>query len=918
MAGSGAGTVAHGVASLANTNAPILAFNRGRISPKALARVDLQRMAFSAETQTNFIPRVLGSMTMRPGMEYLFATNGNAAARYLPFIFSTTDLAMPELTASGIRVAVGDAIVTRASVSTAITNGSFATDLTGWIDEDETGATSSWKTGGYLSLIGTLFNAAIRRQSVSVVAPDTGVEHGVTFTVARGPVTIKIGSAAGLSDYVSETELGTGTYSFAFTPTGTFHIEVAGRAQAESLVSSVEVDSAGDLTLPSPYAAADLDLIRWDQSADVMFLACPGYQQRRLERFNLASTSWGISLYEPIDGPFRSLNVSTITMAPSALDGDITLTASRDYFDPNHVGALFEITSIGQQVSSSLTGEDQFTNDIRVIGVDSSRIFDITITGTWSGTITLQRSIDETGSFADVSEFTTNVSAQNHDDGLDNQIAFYRIGFKTGDYTSGTATVTLNYANGGLTGVARVTEYTGSKVVNAAVVVPMGGTDASRDWAEGHWSTLRGFPSAVSFYEGRLWWAGNQFFYGSVSDAFDSFDAEFEGDAGPIVRNIGSGPIDNVNWLLPLQRLLAGTAGGETSARSTSFDEPLTPDNFNLKDASTQGSGTVAAIKVDANGIFVQRNGVSVYELAFTIDKNDYGPTELTDIIPEIGEPGIVRCAIQRQPDTRLHFIRSDGTVAMLIREPDNEVLAWIDIETTGDVEDCIVMPGTVEDRVYYVVERTVNSATVRYLEKWALESECVGGTLNKQADSFLTFTNTTATATITGLSHLEGESVVVWADGLCLRDANGDIATFTVSGGSITLTNDGSSYEATTGVVGLAYRARFKSTKLSYASQLGTALTQLKRLSHLGLVMADTHHKGVKYGPDFTTMDDLPQIEEGASVAVDTVHSAYDQDMFEFPGGWEPDARLCIESNAPRPATILGMVVGIEETDKA
>ncbi len=315
---------------MGEANVAILAFNRGRISQKALARVDLRRMAFSADVQTNLPPRVLGSMSLRPGWEHLFSTNGDAAAKYLDFIFSTTDTALPEITASGIRFAVSDAIITRASVSASIANGTFDTDMTSWTDADETGAASAWLTGGYLELVGTLFDAAIRRQQVIVAAGDQNVEHGVTFTIQRGPVSIKIGSTSGGAEYISEKELNTGTYSFVFTPTGDFHIELAGRAQAKSLVDSVAVDASGDFTLPSPYSASDLDNLRWDQSGDVLFISCDGFQQRRLERFDTTSKSWGISLYQPNDGPFRGINISTIRLTPSALTGDITLTASRD------------------------------------------------------------------------------------------------------------------------------------------------------------------------------------------------------------------------------------------------------------------------------------------------------------------------------------------------------------------------------------------------------------------------------------------------------------------------------------------------------------------------------------------------------------------------------------------------------------
>jgi hypothetical protein len=98
--------------------------------------------------------------------------------------------------------------------------------------------------------------------------------------------------------------------------------------------------------------------------------------------------------------------------------------------------------------------------------------------------------------------------------------------------------------------------------------------------------------------------------------------------------------------------------------------------------------------------------------------------------------------------------------------------------------------------------------------------------------------------------------SVVVWDNGKCLRDANDDIATFTVDGsGQITVTNAGASYTATVGMVGLSYTAQWKSTKLAYAAQGGSALNQRKKYDHLGVILDRTHHRGLKYGPDFNTL---------------------------------------------------------------
>lgn len=773
-----------------------------------------------------------------------------------------------------------------------------------------------------LGFVGTLFTEAKRVQAVSLVNADVGVEHGIRVVVAQGRTHFHIGTEYGGEDLVPETYLTKGVYSFSFTPTtNLFFIELHSNTLYSTVVSSCQIEGAGDMTIPTDYAEEDLDLVRWVQSGDVVYLAAAktstdsdgsnSYEQRKVER--RAARSWGLVAYEPEDGPFRKENTTNITLTPSAISGDVTLTASRDLFRDGHVGTLFRIASIGQTVAGSFTGANQFTvSEIRVTGVGTARAFTITRSGTWSATVTLQRSLAEPGNWTDVATFTTNGTASYNDE-LDNQIVYYRIGIKTGEYTSGTAVITLAYSSGSLTGVCRITAVTTSKLASAIVLKQFGGTTASDAWSEGAWSQYRGYPSAVTLFESRLNWAGKDNVFGSIVDAFEGFDPDFEGDSGPYTRSIGEGPVDNFNWLLSLQRLMLGAQMAEFSAKSSNFDEPLTPSNFNLKASSTQGSAAIPAVKIDNTGIYADRSATRIFQLSYNVDTYDYSASDLTLLCPELCEAGVTRIAVQRRPDTRLHCVLEDGTAAVMILEPSEEVTCWVKVETDGLIEDVVVLPGTPEDKVYYVVKRTINSATKRYLEKWAMESECRGATLNKQADSFIVFTNGPASATVTGLDHLEGESVVVWADGLCLKDANGAIQTFTVASGSISLTNEGVAYVATTGIVGLAYEARYKSTKLAHAAAGGTALNRSKRLIELGLILADTHAMGLQVGDDFTNMVDLPSVEEGADVDPDSVWTEYEYDLFAMNSEWTVDSRLCMKATAPRPATVLGAAMVIE-----
>lgn len=892
---------------MAKQNVEKTNFNRGLISPLALGRTDVKRVGLAAELMTNWMPRTLGPMSLRPGLKYTGATHSNLKARQIPFVFSITDTAIIEMTDLLMRVRVSDTVITRASVATAVANDSFAADVTSWTDADAGTATSVWRTGGYLDLLGDGTNAASRTQAVAVAGGDQNVEHAMRVVVAQGAVLFRLGSTAGGDELISETTLTVGTHSLAFTPTGAnIYVQLSNRDDYSTLVASCSIEGAGAMTLPTPYDITDMGKLRYEQSGDVIFLAEAEHINSRIER--RGTRSWSIVDFASEDGPYRTQNLTPVTMTPSALVGEITLTASRPSFSSGNVKSLYRLTSTGQTVTKSLGAADVYSDPILVTGMSAVRGFTIDISGTWSATITLQRSVGSVGSWTDVTTYTANQTLLSYNDALDNQTIYYRIGIKVGNYTSGTASASLAYAFGAITGVVKVTAYTSSTVVTAVVLKDLGALSATSAWAEGAWSARRSYPSSVVIDGGRLWWAGKDKVWASVSDAYSSHDPDYEGDAGPINRSIGSGPIDTIAWMVSAPRLLVGAQAAEKIVKSTTIDEPVTPTNFNMKDASTYGSAEVAAVKIDTSAVFVDRSGVHAMEIAIDSALGAATVSDLTTIVPEVCEPMVVVIAVQRRPDTRIHFVRSDGKVAVLVFDKAEDVKCWCLVETDGYVEDAVVMPGVsgdLEDAVYYTVRREVNGATVRYLEKWALISECVGGNTSKQADSFYHWTGASST-TVTGLTHLIGRSVVCWANGK-------DQGTFTVSaGGEITLPE-----AASAATVGLTYMADYKSTKLAYAAQGGSALTQPKRVDHLGLVLYKTHYQGLQYGVDFDYLDDLPLVEEGTTTSTSQVWESYDADSAPVNGDLDTDTRLCLRATAPRPCTVLAAVITMTTNEK-
>lgn len=1022
------------------------AFNRGIISPLGLARFDLKRLALSAQVMTNWMCRTLGSMMLRPGTQFIDDTFNDSKAVHIPFIFSISDTAIIELTNNLMRVRVAEAIITRGSVATAVTNGAFSTDLSSWTDSDDSGGVSQWVTGSFMGLTGNGTARAVRQQTVTVASGDRNHEHALRIIITKGYVTLRVGTTAGDDTYVRNTTLSVGVHSLAFTPTGNFSIQFSASTRYQSLVKSCVVESAGAMTLVTPWPTSMLGYLRWDESADVVFVTSDGsVQQQRIER--RSTRSWSIVNYYADDGPFLNQNLDTsILLSSSALNGDVTLTSNRPFFKPGHAGALFKLTSqTGSSVNNVVAGNQQWSDSILVTGVstNSGRALTVNIAGSWAGTIKLQYSVGAPGAWVNSGQSWTGNINTVFNDGFDNQSIYYRIGFDTG-YSSGSAVVTLSFSSAStVPGIVRIDTVGSSVSCSAHVLSPLSGltslpgaeaagnftfaanptagdtillngvtwtfvasgatthqtniqgsladtlTQLATDlsgvgsplnvatysstatqleivyntvgtvgnaytlasgalnsvpsgptlsggigattgvgtsiWSEGLWSGVQGFPTVCCLYEGRFWQLGNDYISGSVSDAYASYDATVPGDSAPIVRTIGQGPVSVINWALGLQRLLVGCDGNEQSVRSDSLDTPLTPTNFNVKSPSTRGSAAVAAVKVDTNGLYVQRGDPALgnvagdrliqiaYQGVYAIV--DYTTSDMSEFAPELVAVGITKIAVQRKIDTRVHCLLLDGTVAVMIYDPLENERGWLLVTTDGMVEDIFVMPGGTEDKVYYVVNRTINGVTKRYLERWAMESECIGGTISKCADSHTVITNGSPSTSIS-VPHLAGKNVTVWADGKDVgtdeTDPLNPVQTYTLdSSGNATL-----AVAATNVVVGLYYDAKWQSVKLTQTLRNGTSINDIRSIDTIGVVLANTHYQGLRYGSDFDNLQPLPLVEQGQVTPADTVWSAYDNEPFTFDGLWETDSRLCLLAASPRPCTILSSNIGMQTSE--
>lgn len=862
-------------------------FNRGEVDEDALDRDDVTKISNSCELMENFMPLRLGPMIYRPGMQNLDEVSGEAY--FAEFIASTTDTALLEFTNNQLRIWVDDELLARTAVSTQVPDSSFTGSPSPWTDGSGAGSTTSI-AGGYGNLTGTTATSAQLWQTIA--STDTGNEHTVNITIEQAPVLVKIGTSGQDSDEIFSATLLPGVHSLVFTPASNVTFTLSNSLPYLAKVAEVVYSSTQTQSFTTEITTAELSSIRYSQSADIVYVTHNNGSIIQIERWGVKS--WSVVDFRVDDGPFDLINSSEITLAAGALSGDTTLTASDDYFKTGHVGSLFKLGSSGQTVTADVTAEDNGTGSIRVVGVTSGRIFVLTITGIAGGTIaTLQRSTDD-ATWVDVTSYNINIS-KSIDDGLDNAEVYYRLWVKVGDYGSGTAVLTLEYSGGSIEGVARVTEYTSSTVVNAQVLTSFGSTDATRDWYTSQWSDIVGYPTANKLYESRLWLAGKNNLWGSISDAYSSFDRDIEGDSKSIFKTIGFGPVDSVNWLIDSGRLIMGIASDEISVRSSSFGEVLTQNNINLKPGTSQGSSPAAPLRIDDKIYYSQRSGVKIIEAEYSLNSDAHGARDLMTLNQNICSAGIKRIAVSRQPETRIYIVLSDGSARVYLFDPAEDVAAWSRITTPngGLIEDVVILPSLNEDRVYF----TVNRDGTRYLEKMAKLSEFV----DKHTDSFKAYTS--PGLTITGLPFSDGTEVNVWAD-------SQDRGEFEVTSGTITV---GSSW--TNVIVGLKYNADYTSNKLGqYANY--SVLTKRVRVFGLGMIITSLYPGALKYGYDFDNLDPMPEIEDWDNVSTTTLIDDYSHTPFEFDGNSEVDSRVSLRATGP--CKIKALTYGVKDSTRS
>ena len=673
---------------------------------------------------------------------------------------------------------------------------------------------------------------------------------------------------------------------FKYSTEQTYVIEMADEVFRFYKDGGVILASGIPYEIETPFGIDDVYGVKFAQTADTMYMVHPDYPPQKLTREG--HTDWTIEEIDFEGGPYLDMNTTAVQITPSAATGTIALTASSDVWNANHVGALWKFNADNIE-AASVTAQNQWTDSITTEAGDTL-IIGIGGSG-YVATVTLQKSYDGGSTWIDYYQVSSNETTEYNI--IEDEVVF-RLGVKTGDFTSGTVSCTLTQRD--QWGEVEITGYNSTTSVSGIVNRTLPSIGAYTKWSEGAWSPYRGYPSAVVFSKQRSIFAGTtyqpQTFWGSKIDDYTNFDIGENLDDDAFNFTIVSKDVNNIHTLYDSTVLIGMTTGGEWKLSGSD----ITPTSPAVDQQATYGVADVQGVQVGNKVIYVQNGQAKIRAFGYRYDQESWVSDEISMKAEHMFRSSAVTYMdFAAKPDSNVFFVMDDGKMSVLTYEPVNSVVAYSQHETEGEFESVAVLPGNSYDEVWVSVKRTIDGNDVRYIERfttpfWEDTDEYT------YTDSTITYTGAPKT-TLSGATHL--------ANTLCHVTVDGAVhAPVTVtSGGVIELQQY---YQGTgdsvTVRVGLPYTATFRSNRLAPANERGSSIGKRQVINKFYLDVMDSIN--AKVG---TNDDNLQHIKGFYYPTMTTPPEPYTGTLkMTPPTGFHTEQYIQITSDTPTPLTIL------------
>ena len=405
------------------------------------------------------------------------------------------------------------------------------------------------------------------------------------------------------------------------------------------------------------------------------------------------------------------------------------------------------------------------------------------------------------------------------------------------------------------------------------------------------WSSGRGYPKTACFYGGRLVFGGTKskpqsLFMSKAGIAFD-FEIDEGDDDDAIFTTISSRKLNDIVDVFPGRNLEIFTSGSEFTVNTS----PITPSTIAITPQPTEhGALDVEVKSIDGASLFLDRNGKSLKQYLYNFNEDAYSTSDISVLSPELIKTPVDLAILggTSSDDANWVFIVNDdggATILNTLRSQDiNGFTSWT---TSGFITNVSV----VDQELYMINKRTINSVEGYYIERWSFDY---------LLDNSIKVTNVNPFGVVTGLDHLEGETVSIVADNTVLPPR-------VVSGGNITLTASEEFHREFE--VGIPFTPSFQTMPVNTNVGSGQNAMRLKKLVRMNMRVINTSGLYIEGEPvpvrnlGVSVLDSSPNEQTGI---IDDVYNL---------AGWQRDEMPLFTCPDPTPFTVLNIEYEIESS---
>lgn len=458
-------------------------------------------------------------------------------------------------------------------------------------------------------------------------------------------------------------------------------------------------------------------------------------------------------------------------------------------------------------------------------------------------------------------------------------------------------------------------------------------------------------------------------------------------DDDGIIATLVSQQVNAIKHLVTLNTLLVLTASGAWKVDGGGSSDVITPSHLVAIPQAYNGCNDVPPLVINYDVLYVQAKGSIVRDLSYNFYINIYTGADLTALSSHLFFGKKIREWCWAEEPFRLVWaVRNDGVALTLTYMKEQDIYGWTRHDTLGRFHSVASISEGQEDAVYFVVSRMINGRVVKYMERLAsrlwdtdftnawfvdsglsnaqtqMNSNCrltwnIGDTCVLITDTttftpdmvgnavringgygFITGVNDEFTAVarfvipanslwpagpgewtctkpisvVSGLDHLEDQRVSIFADGSVLESQ-------TVVNGTITLDNP-----AATVIVGLPYTGQIRSMMIEMT---GEETAQGKRKQISAVTVRVYNSRGLKVGNNSTDMVEVKERSNRKYTAPYAIGPdlSYEEQYIVKPGDPIPvttgdqrvvlkplqdtPGQIFIQQDNPLPVTLLGLI---------